>query len=110
MQPALQLHKLLFSVCWIIPLLGYSSSALAHSGRVDGNGCHAGSQPYHCHRGSSGGRAERRILGRSVGGDLDCKDFNNWQEAQLFYQRSGPGDPHGLDRDNDGIACEHLRW
>jgi hypothetical protein len=26
------------------------SPALAHSGGTDANGCHAGSQPYHCHR------------------------------------------------------------
>ena len=46
----------------------------------------------------------------STGDDLDCKDFNTWQEAQLFYEQAGPGDPHGLDRDRDGIACEALRW
>ncbi len=27
-----------------------TSPALAHSGGTDANGCHAGSQPYHCHR------------------------------------------------------------
>lgn len=40
--------------------------------------------------------------------DRDCRDFNTQEEAQRFYERSGPGDPHGLDRDNDGIACESL--
>lgn len=25
-----------------------------HSGRTDANGCHGGSQPYHCHGGSGG--------------------------------------------------------
>lgn len=40
--------------------------------------------------------------------DRDCGDFRSWREAQDFYERSGPGDPHGLDRDNDGIACESL--
>jgi hypothetical protein len=40
--------------------------------------------------------------------DMDCSDFRSWREAQDFYERSGPGDPHGLDRDNDGIACESL--
>lgn len=40
--------------------------------------------------------------------DRDCRDFNTQEEAQRFYERSGPGDPHGLDRDNDGIACETL--
>ena len=41
--------------------------------------------------------------------DMDCSDFNSWREAQDFYERSGPGDPHRLDADNDGIACESLR-
>lgn len=26
-----------------------NSVAFAHSGGTDANGCHAGSQPYHCH-------------------------------------------------------------
>ncbi len=41
-------------------------------------------------------------------GDLDCKDFSSWREAQAFYESQGPGDPHDLDRDRDGIACESL--
>ncbi len=45
-----------------------------------------------------------------TGGDRDCRDFGTWLEAQLFYMRHWPGDPHGLDGDNDLIACEHLPW
>lgn len=41
--------------------------------------------------------------------DMNCSDFSSWEEAQAFYERNGPGDPHGLDRDGDGIACEALR-
>lgn len=46
--------------------------------------------------------------GNYLGGwsDRDCRDFNTQQEAQAFYRSAGPGGPHGLDRDNDGIACE----
>lgn len=40
--------------------------------------------------------------------DLDCSDFSSWREAQDFYEANGPGDPHRLDADNDGIACERL--
>ena len=29
--------------------VGVSQNVLAHSGGTDANGCHAGSQPYHCH-------------------------------------------------------------
>lgn len=35
--------------------------------------------------------------------DLDCADFSNQAEAQEHLL---PGDPHGLDGDNDGVACE----
>lgn len=37
--------------------------------------------------------------------DLDCSDFSTQEEAQGHLL---PGDPHGLDADNDGIACESL--
>ncbi|MEM8849330.1 MAG: excalibur calcium-binding domain-containing protein [Pseudomonadota bacterium] len=40
--------------------------------------------------------------------DMDCADFSTQREAQSFFERSGPGDPHRLDGDNDGIACESL--
>ena len=41
--------------------------------------------------------------------DRDCGDFNTWREAQDFFERSGSGDPHYLDSDGGGIACETLR-
>ena len=34
-------------------LLTLASQATAHSGGLNKQGCHAGSKPYHCHRGSS---------------------------------------------------------
>ncbi|MBI2020510.1 excalibur calcium-binding domain-containing protein [Candidatus Daviesbacteria bacterium] len=44
----------------------------------------------------------------SSGGDKDCSDFSTHAEAQAFFEAAGPGDPHRLDRDGDGIACETL--
>jgi excalibur calcium-binding domain-containing protein len=42
--------------------------------------------------------------------DRDCSDFNSWRAAQKFYKKHNPRqDPHGLDADHDGIACEDLR-
>ncbi|MFP7296224.1 excalibur calcium-binding domain-containing protein [Neobacillus niacini] len=40
--------------------------------------------------------------------DHDCSDFETGWEAQLFYiANGGPEyDPHDLDRDNDGQACD----
>ena len=45
--------------------------------------------------------------GSGSGGDLDCADFATQQEAQAELE-SEPGDPNGLDADNDGLACEDL--
>jgi endonuclease YncB( thermonuclease family) len=41
--------------------------------------------------------------------DKDCGDFSSRAEAQAFFEAAGPGDPHRLDRDGDGMACESLR-
>lgn len=42
--------------------------------------------------------------------DRDCGDFRTQQQAQTFYvQQGGPRrDPHRLDADNDGRACDSL--
>lgn len=42
-----------------------------------------------------------------VSSDCNCSDFSSQPEAQAVLN-AFPGDPHGLDRDNDGIACESL--
>ena len=42
--------------------------------------------------------------------DKDCGDFKKQSEAQIFFKREGgpASDPHGLDGDGNGIACESL--
>ena len=40
--------------------------------------------------------------------DRDCSDFDTQPEAQRFFERHQPGDPHNLDGDGDGQACESL--
>lgn len=40
------------------------------------------------------------------GSDMNCDDFATAWEAQQFYEANGPRDPHDLDRDGDGRACE----
>lgn len=44
------------------------------------------------------------------GPDRDCSDFSTQQEAQIFFEAAGGpySDPHKLDSDGDGIACENL--
>jgi hypothetical protein len=48
----------------------------------------------------------RLVLPRATG-DLDCASFADQAAAQAVL-RAEPRDPHHLDADNDGIACEHL--
>ena len=47
-------------------------------------------------------------LPNCVNSDCDCGDFTSWRQAQDVLE-SSPGDPHRLDRDKDGIACESLQ-
>jgi hypothetical protein len=43
--------------------------------------------------------------------DKDCSDFSSWRQAQNFYKKHGGprSDPHRLDADHDGVACEDLQ-
>lgn len=40
-------------------------------------------------------------------GDYNCGDFDTQDQAQYVLENE-PGDPHGLDADSDGVACESL--
>jgi hypothetical protein len=46
--------------------------------------------------------------GTASAADRDCADFDSQRAAQLFFLRNGgpEDDPHRLDADGDGIACE----
>lgn len=39
--------------------------------------------------------------------NLDCDYFATQEAAQAEYD-ADPSDPHGLDADGDGVACENL--
>jgi micrococcal nuclease len=43
--------------------------------------------------------------------DWDCDDFETWAEAQAFYEAAGgpAQDPHRLDTDGNGVACESMK-
>jgi micrococcal nuclease len=42
-------------------------------------------------------------------GDVDCSFFDTHEEAQQFFENHNPNeDPHRLDGDGDGQACESL--
>ena len=70
----------------------------------DGNACE--SLPTR----SAGGGGSARSAFLSQVDDRDCADFGSQQEAQEFYeQQGGPAnDPHDLDPDRDGVACEEV--
>jgi len=53
---------------------------------------------------------ETQGAGQAIIDDIICSDFSTQEEAQFFFvSQGGPvNDPHGLDRDEDGIACENL--
>jgi hypothetical protein len=45
------------------------------------------------------------FAGPAAAVDYDCADFATQGEAQEYLE---PGDPHNLDGDGDGVACEDL--
>lgn len=57
--------------------------------------------------------ATATMLGSAVptaeAADRDCSDFDNRRQAQRFFKNHSPRqDPHNLDSDGDGKACEEL--
>jgi len=42
-----------------------------------------------------------------VNWNCNCSDFTTQKEAQRVLDEF-PDDPHGLDKNNDGVACESL--
>ncbi|MSQ13670.1 MAG: micrococcal nuclease [Dehalococcoidia bacterium] len=57
-----------------------------------------------------GKRTEQPLRYDPRGPDRDCGDFSTWAEAQDFYDAAGgpASDPHRLDGNHDGVACESL--
>ena len=51
-----------------------------------------------------------QALGSQTTQDRDCADFSNQSAAQAFFlSQGGPDeDPHRLDGNDDGVACESL--
>jgi len=49
------------------------------------------------------------FTGTASAADLDCGNFPNQAAAQATLL-ADPSDPNGLDRDNDGLACETFAY
>ena len=115
--------SVLFLACLALSIVAVRSQA--HSGGLDGEGCHTNRKTgeYHCHRGS-GGRApaaDPSLRLRDVprynaprrGSPAPGQAFRNCSEARAAgaapVHRGEPGYGAHLDRDNDGIGCEPYR-
>lgn len=85
-------------------------TADAHSGGLNGEGCHNNRKTgdYHCHRGASSAAPERRPEPRrAMGGNSYYPNCAAVRAAGAAPLRVGdPGYRSGLDRDRDGVACE----
>ena len=87
--------------------LPWAGPAIAHPGGLNGEGCHNNRKTggYHCHR---SGRASQPVAtAQSTDGRVyyaNCAAVRAAGKAPL--RRGDPGYRAGLDRDDDGIACE----
>jgi hypothetical protein len=56
-------------------------------------------------------KAPKKEVKKSIKKNYNCSDFVSQKDAQVFYlEQGGPKkDPHRLDADKDGVACETLR-
>lgn len=93
----------------MLALLLWPAHAGAHGGGLNAEGCHNNRKTgdYHCHRGGSSGSAPaNRTPQRAMGGGYypNCASARAAGVAPL--RRGDPGYRPGLDRDNDGVACE----
>jgi hypothetical protein len=116
--------SVLFLACLALSIVAVRSQA--HSGGLNGEGCHANRKTgeYHCHRGS-GGRAPApapilplrddapRYNAPHRDSSAPARAFRNCSEARAAgaapVHRGEPGYGAHLDRDNDGIGCEPYR-
>lgn len=79
--------------------------------RVNGIGLWSDSEPippWQWRRGKRNGSSVVEKGMTDSGGDKDCSDFSSHAAAQKFFKAHQPGDPHRLDGDRDGVACEGL--
>jgi micrococcal nuclease len=58
-------------------------------------------------RTNTSSQPETSSLPNCVNGDCDCSDFASHATAQQLLE-GNPSDPHRLDGDSDGVACENL--
>jgi hypothetical protein len=96
-------------------LWGLSAGELCQqTGRGNGIGGGCSGSDSSTHKGCSGSESqpqpgyESPSAGSGADSNLDCANFDTHEEAQRVLEED-PSDPHYLDGDGDGVACEELR-
>jgi hypothetical protein len=92
-----------------LALSGIAVVAGAHSGGLNSEGCHNNRRTgdYHCHRGNSAPPQVRRPQQFFGSGPVHFPNCASARAAGAAPLRRGdPGYRPGLDRDDDGVACE----
>lgn len=94
-----------------LPVVAPASTAQAHGGGLNAQGCHNNRQTgdYHCHRAPAQAQpatsaTNRQPARRSGGAYANCAAARAAGAAPV--RRGDPGYGPHLDRDNDGIGCE----
>lgn len=97
-------------------LLMLTSTASAHGGGLNAEGCHNDRKNggYHCHRAPAAPRTNASQITPQRGTSKLDRDSNgayrNCAEARAAgaapVRRGDPGYGPHLDRDNDGVGCE----
>ena len=108
--------RIIFAIIALAAGLGAASTACAHGGGLNKDGCHTNRKTgeYPCHR---GGAAARASHAQPLQQDFHAtpvsasgRVFANCTEARAAgaapVRRGDPGYGPHLDRDNDGVGCE----
>lgn len=108
-------NSAMIAVASVVLSISIPNFVSAHSGGLDAAGCHAGSQPYHCHRAQPvTPQAQSTANGCNSNyegcvpnaSDVDCAGGSgNGPEYVSGPIRVIGTDVYGLDRDGDGYAC-----
>jgi hypothetical protein len=92
--------------------LAAASTAHAHGGGLNAEGCHNNRKTgdYHCHRAPASRPAadpDRKLGIAAAGGPVHYRNCSEARAAGAAPVRRGdPGYGSHLDRDNDGVGCE----
>lgn len=89
----------------MIGVLVFSSSSLGHSGRLNSQGCHGGSQPYHCHRSAS-----EMVPSSSGGSRLKCSQGSSSKDCLTSVNSSSSKTDYSTTRLQMALVrhCEGL--